>query len=85
VKDRILEIRKKIDALDGRIAGLLAKRFSLARSIAREGLKKKITDRARERQVLAHAAAAAGKPAFRMGARAVFTEIIRQSKKLQKC
>ena len=85
MKDRLLEIRGRIDALDRRIAGLLARRFALAAAISRERLKKKLTDRTRERQVLANAAAAAGGPRFRRAARAVFSEVIAQSKKLQKC
>ncbi|MEI7527689.1 MAG: chorismate mutase [Elusimicrobiota bacterium] len=78
-------IRKKIDALDRRVAGLLARRFALALVITRKGLKKKFTDPARERRVLGNAAAAAGCPEFGRAARAVFTEVIRQTKKIQKC
>jgi len=82
---RLLALRGKIDELDRRIAGLLARRFALGLIIARQNLKEKFTDPARERRVLANAAAAAGKPAFRRGARAVFSVVIRQTKKLQKC
>lgn len=78
--DELSAARAKIDGLDRRIAGLLARRFALA--VPLRGLKKKLTDPARERRVLANAAAAAGK-IYARSARAVFTEIIRQAKKLQ--
>lgn len=79
--DKLAAARAKIDLLDGRIAALLARRFALAVSL--KGLKKRITDKARERRVLANARRAAGKKLYAPGAAAVFTEIIRQSKKLQ--
>ncbi len=72
--------RSKIDSLDRRIAALLARRLALA--VPLRGLKRRLTDRAREKLVLANAASAAGK-IYAPAARAVFTEIIRQSKKLQ--
>ena len=72
--------RSKIDALDRRVAALLARRFALAAAL--KGLKKRITDRAREKRVLANAAAAAEK-IYAPATRAVFAEIIKQSKKLQ--
>ena len=78
--DKLSAARIKIDGLDRRLAALLARRFALA--VPLRGLKKRLTDRAREKQVLANAAAAAGKP-YGSSARAVFSEIIRQSKKLQ--
>ncbi|OGS10910.1 MAG: hypothetical protein A2234_03450 [Elusimicrobia bacterium RIFOXYA2_FULL_58_8] len=81
--NRLLEIRGKIDTLDRRIGRLLARRFALAMPLRL--LKNKVSDPAREKQVLANAAAGAGKPAFRGAVRAVFTEVIRQSKKLQAC
>ena len=83
--DRLRDIRGKIDELDRRVAGLLARRFTLGIAIGRERLKKRFTDRAREKRVLANAASGAGKPAYRPAVRAVFTEVIRQTKKLQKC
>ena len=73
--------RAKIDTLDRRIARLLARRFALAAPL--KGLKNTAADKARERQVLANAAAAAGKRIYSSGARAVFSEIIKQSKRLQ--
>ena len=73
--------RAKIDGLDRRLAGLLKKRWALAAPL--RALKKRASDTARERRVLANAAAAAGKP-YAEAARAVFAEIIRQTKKLQK-
>lgn len=78
--DKLSAARLKIDSLDRRIAALLARRFALA--VPLRGLKKKLTDRAREKRVLSNAAAAAGR-FYAPSARAVFTEIIRQSKKLQ--
>lgn len=78
--DKLSAARLKIDSLDRRLAALLARRFALA--VPLRGLKKKLTDRAREKRVLANAAGAAGK-LYAPSARAVFTEIIRQSKKLQ--
>lgn len=77
--NKLTAARLKIDKLDRRIAALLARRFTLV--VPLRGLKKKLTDRAREKRVLANAAAA-GK-SYAPAARAVFTEIIRQSKKLQ--
>lgn len=79
--DKLKSARLKIDVLDRRIAALLARRFALV--IPLRELKEKITDRPRERQVLSNSAAAAGKT-YAPATRAVFTEIIRQSKKLQK-
>jgi len=73
--------RSRIDSLDRRIAVLLARRF--AQAAALKGLKTKITDSAREKRVLANAAAAAGK-IYAPDAKAVFLEIIRRSKKIQK-
>ncbi|PIU19587.1 MAG: hypothetical protein COT18_06725 [Elusimicrobia bacterium CG08_land_8_20_14_0_20_59_10] len=81
--DRLRSIRGKIDGLDRRIAGLLAKRFSLALRITREQLRKQPADHAREKRVLGNAAAAAGDKAFRAAARDVFAEVIRQTKKIQ--
>lgn len=78
--DKLSAARLKIDGLDRRLAALLARRFALA--VRLKGLKKKITDRAREKQVLANASAAAGK-VYAPAARRVFAEIIRQSKQLQ--
>ncbi|OGR78329.1 MAG: hypothetical protein A2X32_02215 [Elusimicrobia bacterium GWC2_64_44] len=73
--------RGRIDALDRRIAALLARRFALA--VPLRALKRRAADPARERQVLANAAAAAGKP-YAEAARAVFAVIIRRTKALQK-
>ena len=81
--DRLRNLRGKIDALDRRVAGLLARRFTLGVAISREGLKKRPVDAAREKRVLANAASAAGKPAYRRAVRAVYAEVIRQTKKLQ--
>ena len=77
--DKLAAARKKIDLLDRRIAALLARRFALAAPL--KSLKKNVTDKAREKRVLANARRAAG--IYAAGAAAVFKEIIRQSKKLQ--
>ena len=79
--DKLAAARAKIDLLDRRIAALLARRFALAAPL--KDLKKAVTDRAREKQVLANARRAAGKKVYAAGAAAVFAEIITQSKKLQ--
>lgn len=79
--DKLESARQKIDVLDRRIAALLARRFALA--IPLKELKEKSTDLPREKQVLSNAAAAGGK-VYARATRSVFTEIIRQSKKLQK-
>jgi len=79
--DKLASARKKIDALDRRLAALLARRFAIAASL--KGLKKKTADKAREKIVLANARRSAGKRIYAAAAAAVFTEIIRQSKKLQ--
>ena len=79
--DRLAAARAKIDSLDRRLAALLGRRFALAASLS--GLKKKIKDGPREKRVLANARRNAPKAAFRAGMTAVFTEIIRQSRKLQ--
>ena len=78
--DKLSAARSKIDSLDRRIAALLSRRFALA--VPLRALKKKLADRRREKQVLANAAAA-GEKIYARAARAVFTEIIRQSRKLQ--
>ncbi len=80
LKDELAAARAAIDAVDRRIAVLLARRFRLTGPLRL--LKKKPTDHARERAVLFHAAAAAG-GRYGPAARAVFREIIRQSKRLQ--
>lgn len=79
MKNRLKAARVKIDRLDRRIAGLLARRFALAGPL--KALKKNVTDRSRERQVLKNAAA--GGKNYAPYITAVFSEIIRQSKKSQ--
>ena len=81
MNDKLAAARAKIDLLDRRIAALLARRFALAAPL--RGLKKNATDKAREKKVLANAKLAAGRKIYAAGAAAVFSEIIRQSKKLQ--
>lgn len=79
--DKLAAARAKIDLLDRRITALLVRRFALA--VSMKGLKKKVTDKAREKFVLANARRAAGVKIYAAGAAAVFSEIIKQSKKLQ--
>lgn len=81
MNDKLASARAKIDLLDGRIAALLSRRFALAVSL--KGLKKSVTDKAREKRVLANAKRAAAKRIYAAGTAAVFSEIIKQSKKLQ--
>lgn len=76
------EKRQRIDALDARLAGLLAKRFSVVLSLA--GLKKKIRDHRREAAVLKRAAASVKNKKLRPAVKAVYRELIRQSRLLQK-
>jgi chorismate mutase len=78
--DKLAAARRKIDALDRRIAALVSRRFALAAPL--RALKGRAADPAREREVLAKARRAAGR-AHAAGVTAVFREIIRQSKKLQ--
>ncbi len=73
--------RARIDALDRRIAVLLARRFDITAPLG--ALKAAVRDSGRERRVLAAAARAAGRrraPAVK----AVFLEILRQSRRLQR-
>lgn len=79
--DQLQAIRGRIDRLDRRVAGLLARRFALSLPLRR--LKQKNSDQAREKRVLANAAACSDRPIVRKALRAIFSEIIRQSKKLQ--
>ena len=74
--------RAKIDFIDGKICRLLARRFELALSL--EGLKKTITDRAREKTVLAAAQKNAGRAVFKKPVKKIFKEIIIQTSRLQK-
>jgi len=80
MRDKLAAARAKIDSLDKKLAALLSRRFALAAPLG--ALKKNLTDRARERAVLANAAAA-GKKRYAPATRAVFAEIIRRSKELQ--
>ncbi len=79
--DKLAAARAKIDLLDRRITALLSRRFALAVSL--KGLKKSVTDKAREKRVLANARRTAGNKNYAPCAAAVFSEIIKQSKKLQ--
>lgn len=83
--DELARLRRGIDSLDRRIGALLARRFALAREIKLKKLRPGASDPARERAVLANAAAAAGGGRFGAAARAVYGEVLRQAKRLQKC
>ncbi|MBI4802630.1 MAG: chorismate mutase [Elusimicrobia bacterium] len=74
--------RKKIDAIDSRLAGLLVKRFGLVKSLA--GLKKTIRDPKREAAVLKTAGGLAGSKELRFAVAAVYKEIFRQGRRMQK-
>jgi chorismate mutase len=82
MENSLAKKRKKIDALDARLAGLLAERFSVVMSLA--GLKKKIRDPRREAAVLKRAAGLVKDKKLRPAVTAVYGEIIRQSRLLQK-
>ena len=78
--DKLAAARRRIDALDRRIAALLSRRFALAAPL--RALKGRASDPAREREVLSNAGRRAGR-AHAAGVTAVFREIIKQSKRLQ--
>ncbi|HOI42855.1 MAG TPA: chorismate mutase [Elusimicrobiales bacterium] len=80
MEERLEKARKKIDALDRAVARLLDRRFALASGLA--PLKKKIRDPRREARVLFNVSRQA-RPVFRKAARAVYAEIIKQSRLLQ--
>lgn len=81
MKNPLEEKRKKIDALDTRLAGLLAERFSIVASLA--GLKKKVRDPARETTVLKHAAGLVKDRKLRPAVLAVYRELIKRGRRLQ--
>lgn len=78
--DKLAAARRRIDALDRRIAALAARRFAAAAPLRR--LKGRAADPARERAVLANARRAAGRR-YAAAVDAVFRELIRQTKRLQ--
>ncbi|MEM4389598.1 MAG: chorismate mutase [Candidatus Micrarchaeia archaeon] len=83
--DKIAALRKKIDALDRRIIGLLEKRAHIARAIGREKrrLGLPLLDRRRERAVLRNVASAKG--IFpRHALIRIYKEIIRASTEVEK-
>ena len=82
MKNPLEEKRKKIDVMDARLAVLLAERLAAAASLA--GLKKKIRDPAREAAVLKRAAALIKDRKLRPAVLAIYREIIKQSRRLQK-
>lgn len=73
--------RKRIDAIDSRLAPLLAERFGVVRSLA--GLKKTARDAAREGEVTRHAARLVKERALRPAVKAVYKEIFAQGRRLQ--
>jgi len=78
---RLSAARKRIDAIDARLAALLARRFAIAAGLG--AYKKAVTDKAREKAVLARAAKAAGRR-YSADVRAVFACVIGRSKGLQR-
>jgi chorismate mutase len=82
-KKAILERRRgKIDALDARLARILAERFRVVLSLV--GLKKSVRDAARERVVLARVRRLVGGKELEPAAAAVYREIMKQSRLLQR-
>jgi len=77
----LAEKRKQIDALDARLAGLMAERFSVVRSLAE--LKNKVRDPRREAAVLKRAAGLVKDKTLRPAVTAVYRELIKQSRLLQ--
>jgi chorismate mutase len=80
--DPLQEKRRALDTIDNRLASLLADRFSVVRSLA--GLKKKILDPRREAAVLKHAVDRVKNKGLRSAILAVYREILKQSRLLQK-
>lgn len=79
MRKELAALRARIDRLDARLAPLLARRLALAAAAA--PLKKKVRDAARERRVLAAAGRAAG--ALADPVKAVYSEILKQGRRLQ--
>jgi chorismate mutase/prephenate dehydratase len=82
VNDELQALRAALDALDGELAALFARRMALAQQV---GLCKKraglpVLDAAREAQVLATRAALVTEPAWQADARAFFAELMRLSR-----
>ena len=75
------EKRKKIDGIDARLAGLLARRFSIVRSMT--GLKNKVRDTEREAMVLERALGQVSDKSLHVYLRAVYREIMRQGRSIQ--
>ena len=73
--------RKKIDAIDSLLAGMLAERLSVAASMT--GLKKKVRDSAREASVLRRVASLVKNRELRPAVLAVYRELIKQGRSLQ--
>lgn len=75
------EKRKNIDAIDARLAGLLAERLSAAAALA--GLKKKVRDPVREAVILKRAAGMVKDRKLRPAVLAVYRELMKQGRRLQ--
>jgi len=75
------ELRNRIDSIDREISCLLAERFGIARSMAERKLKQKVRDSAREEEVLD--GVSSGRGSYSENIRAVYEEIIKQSRAVQ--
>ena len=75
------EKRKKIDAIDVRLAALLIKRLAIASSLA--GSKIKVRDPIREAVILKRAAGLTRNRELRAAVLAVYREILNQGRRLQ--
>lgn len=75
------EKRKKIDAIDVRLAALLVKRLAIAASLAE--LKQKVRDTDREAGVLRRAVNLTKDRKLRAAMLAVYREILKQGRRLQ--
>ena len=73
--------RAKIDALDSRLAVLLAGRFAVVRSLS--GLKRTVRDPKREKEVLSRVRGLVKDRTLKQAVSAVYKEIIKQARRIQ--
>ena len=76
------EKRKKIDAIDALLAGLLAERLAVAAALA--GLKNDVRGPASEKAVLSRAAGLVKDAKLLPAILAIYREILKQGRRLQK-